>query len=339
MDLASSGLGTTYPNPLVGSVIVHQDKIIGEGFHKKAGESHAEVFAIQSVKDKEKLKNSTIYVSLEPCSHFGRTPPCADLIIQHQIPKVVIGMKDPFTKVNGQGIKKLQDVGIEVIESVMQEECKEINKRFITFHEKKRPYIFLKFAKSFDGFLSSFHHQDNTPLYLTNEHSLQYVHYRRTQEQAILIGKNTAIQDNPKLDCRKVDAEDSLIKIVIDPNLETLNHQLNLLNSHSKVLIFNHIKDLKTEHYECIKIDKTNFLEHLLKKLHQREIQSLIVEGGSFTLNEFISQNLWDEAEIYSSDVILSKGVEVPKITGKIIHQTHFQENQFTVLKNNLDCN
>ena len=282
LDLSSSGLGTTYPNPLVGSVIVHQDKIIGEGFHKKSGESHAEVFAIQSVKDKELLKNSTIYVSLEPCSHFGKTPPCANLIIQHQIPKVVIGMKDPFAQVNGQGIKKLQDAGIEVIESILEDKCREINKRFITFHEKKRPYIFLKFAKSFDGFLSSYLHQENKPLYLTNEYSLQHVHFRRTQEQAILIGKNTAIQDNPKLDCRKIEAKDNLIKIVIDSNLEILNHQLNLLNSNSKVLIFNHIKDLKTEHYECVKIKKNNFLENILEQLHQREIQSLIVEGGYY---------------------------------------------------------
>jgi len=333
LELAKNGLGTTYPNPLVGSVIVHEGKIIGEGFHQKAGKDHAEVVAIKSVENQELLKNSTIYVNLEPCAHFGKTPPCANLIVEKQIPKVVIGMLDPFSKVNGEGIKRLKNAGIEVEVGILEKECVELNKRFLTFHQKNRPYIYLKFAKSLDGFLNSDLHQENSPFYITNSHSLQFVHFRRTQEQAILIGKNTAIQDNPKLDTRLVGNVSNPLKIIIDSQLETLNHDLQLFKSDAKILIFNHLKDEIIGNIECIKLEKENFLNKLLTVLYKKDIQSIIVEGGLFTLNQFIEQNLWDEAELFTGNKMAISGTLAPNITGKIIEKYAILDDQFLRIK------
>ena len=202
IELAKNGLGTTHPNPLVGSIIVYKDEIIGEGWHKKAGEPHAEVIAINSVKDKSLLPKATIYVSLEPCSHFGKTPPCCDLIIANIIPNVVIGTMDPFAKVAGNGIKKLVEAGKNVIVGILEDECNELNKRFFTFHNKKRPYIILKWAESLDGFIAPLTKVKKEPVWITNDYSRQLVHKWRSEEQAILVGTNTIIDDNPSLTTR-----------------------------------------------------------------------------------------------------------------------------------------
>jgi len=215
--LAKNGLGTTYPNPMVGSVIVYDGKIIGEGWHKKAGEPHAEVNAINSVQDKSLLKKATIYVSLEPCSHFGKTPPCCDLIIKNKIPNVVIGTVDPNIKVAGNGIKKLIEAGIHVTIGVLEDECNELNKRFFTFHQKKRPYIILKWSESQDGYIAPLEKSEKKPVWITNIYSRQLVHKWRTEEQAILVGTQTVIDDNPKLNARDWEGNDP-VRLVLDQN-------------------------------------------------------------------------------------------------------------------------
>ena len=219
IELAQNGLGTTYPNPMVGSVIVYDGQIIGEGWHKKAGEPHAEVNAVNSVKDKSLLKKATIYVSLEPCSHFGKTPPCCDLIIANEIPNVVVGTVDPNEKVAGKGILKLIEAGANVTVGVLENECNELNKRFFTFHQKKRPYIILKWAESLDGFLApeKAGNQDRKPVWITNQYSRQLVHKWRTEEQAILVGTQTVVDDNPKLNARDWNGNNPT-RIVIDRN-------------------------------------------------------------------------------------------------------------------------
>ena len=201
LELAKNGLGTTYPNPLVGSVIVYNNEIIGEGWHRKSGEPHAEVNAINSVKDKSLLSKATIYVSLEPCSHYGKTPPCCDLIIKHKIPNVVVGTIDPNSKVSGSGIKRLQENGANVTVGVLEKECNELNKRFFTFHNKKRPYIILKWAESQDGFMAPLGKEKQEPVWISNTFSRQLVHKWRSEEQAILVGTNTVLDDNPKIGC------------------------------------------------------------------------------------------------------------------------------------------
>src|SRR6187402_177178 len=215
IELAKNGLGTTYPNPLVGSVIVYENEIIGEGWHRMAGEAHAEVNAVNSVKDQSLLSKSTIYVSLEPCSHYGKTPPCCDLIIRHQIPNVVVGTVDSFSEVSGNGIKKLIEAGKNVTVGILEEECRQLNKRFFTFHEKKRPYVILKWAESQDGFIAPAQKEVRTPLWITNAFSRQLVHKWRTEEQAILVGTKTVIDDNPRLDARDWQGENP-VRIVLD---------------------------------------------------------------------------------------------------------------------------
>jgi len=219
IELAKNGLGTTYPNPLVGSVIIRKDKIIGEGWHQKAGASHAEVNAVNSVKDESLLKKSTIYVSLEPCSHYGKTPPCSDLIIAKGIKKVVIGTVDPFAEVAGRGIKKLMEAGCEVQVGVLEKECQDLNKRFFTFHQKKRPYIILKWAQTADGFIAPTIQEKREPVWITNQYSKQLVHKWRSEEQAILVGTNTAIADNHKLNTRIWKGENP-VRVVIDKELK-----------------------------------------------------------------------------------------------------------------------
>ena len=234
IQLAKNGLGTTYPNPMVGSVIVYNDEIIGEGWHQKAGESHAEVNAINSVKDKSLLSKSTIYVSLEPCSHFGKTPPCCDLIIKNNIPNVVIGTVDPFAKVAGNGIKKLLEAGKNVTIGILEDECNDLNKRFFTFHTKKRPYIILKWAESADGFIAPSSKDKKEPVWITNEISRQLVHKWRSEEQAILVGTQTVLDDNPSLTTRDWFGKNP-IRIVLDQN-NKISKENHIFDSQAKTL-------------------------------------------------------------------------------------------------------
>lgn len=329
IQLAENGLGTTYPNPMVGCVIVHDGKIIAEGWHQKAGEPHAEVNAIAQIQDKEILKISTLYVSLEPCAHHGKTPPCADLIVQHQIPKAVIGTVDPFAKVNGLGIQKLKDAGIEVISSVMEKECRDLNKRFFTFHQEKRPYIILKWAQTTDGFMAA---ENGEQKWITNEYSKQLVHKWRTEEQSILVGTQTAETDNPQLNARLWNGNQP-IRLVLDKDLK-LNPDLNLFDKSQRTIFFTEKEKENLGNLEFIQIDFNENLAHsILQKLYELEIQSIIIEGGKRTLDSFIKQDLWDEARIFTSSDSWDSGIHSPKIQGKLIHSKKIISDQLEIFE------
>lgn len=303
IELAKNGLGTTYPNPLVGSVIVYNNEIIGEGWHRKSGEPHAEVNAINSVKDKSLLSKSTIYVSLEPCSHFGKTPPCCDLIIANKIPNVVIGTIDPFAKVAGNGIKKLIEAGKNVTIGILEEECNNLNKRFFTFHNKKRPYIILKWAESEDGCIAPLSKEKNEPVWITNEYSRQLVHKWRSEEQAILVGTNTVIDDNPSLTTRDWSGNHP-VRIVLDQN--------NRIPKESHIFD-NQVKTI-TITKENVNFNKNSALE-ITDFLFNEGIQSVIIEGGRQTLQTFIDANIWDEAKVFRSKIYFKSGTKAPTIS------------------------
>ena len=324
LELAKNGLGTTYPNPMVGSVIVFDDKIIGEGWHRKAGEPHAEVNAVNSVKDKSLLKKSTIYVSLEPCSHYGKTPPCCDLIIENEIPNVVIGTVDRNIKVAGNGIKKLIEAGKNVKVGVLEIECAELNKRFFTFHEKKRPYIILKWAETQDGFIApeeilrkSQNDNEQKPVWITNEFSRQLVHKWRSEEQAILVGTQTVIDDNPKLDVRDWTGE-SPIRIVLDQNNRIPKDNYIFNNEVKTIILCQSIIAIKKENciFEIVDFEQ-NLVQQILIVLYKHQIQSIIIEGGRQTLQTFIDENLWDEARIFIGKSNFGNGTKAPTIALK----------------------
>ena len=332
IQIATNGLGTTYPNPFVGSVIVHHNQIIGEGFTSKYGGPHAEVNAINSVKNPELLKESTLYVTLEPCSHFGKTPPCADLIISKEIPRVVIGMLDPFAKVNGQGYLRLLKNGIDVTLNVLQKECTELNKRFITFHQKKRPYIILKWAQTEDGYMG----RDDIQKWITNQYSKQLVHKWRTEEQAILVGKNTALIDNPQLNSRLWDGNNP-VRMVIDKNL-AIPTSFYFYDKTQPTLIFNSLEHNEEDNLKLIKLDfSERILPQVMDYLYQHDLQSLIVEGGSDTIQYFIDANLWDEARILSSDTIWNEGILAPRIRGTRIEKHRFLNDELNIFENRIE--
>lgn len=301
LQLAMHGMGFVAPNPLVGAVIVYENKIIGEGFHAKFGEAHAEVHAINSVKNGEWLKKSILYVNLEPCAHQGKTPPCADFIVKMGIPEVIIGTLDPFSLVNGKGIEKLQKAGCKVMVNVLEEECKFLNRRFYTFHQKKRPYIVLKWAQSMDGYIDCIRTQEQSaPNWLTHPYTRVLVHQWRSYESAIIVATKTAFVDNPKLNVRDWYGKNP-IRVVIDKDLR-LADGLSLFDGSNPTLVFtNKIKDSKTN-LSYIKIDfSMNIVPQILEKLFEFGIQSLIVEGGAVLLNSFIDLSLWDEARVFTA--------------------------------------
>ena len=329
IELARKALGNTYPNPLVGSVIVHNGLIIGEGFHQKAGENHAEINAINSVKNKDLLKESTIYVSLEPCSHFGKTPPCANKIIETGFKKVVIGTLDSHEKVNGKGKKLIEEAGIEVVSGVLEKECQELNKRFFTFHRKKRPFIILKWAESGDGFLD----QDFKPTQIGNSLTKQFVHQLRSEEHAILVGTNTALTDNPALTTREITGRNP-VRILIDFELK-VPLDFNIYNNEAPTLIFNAIKDSEEKNIRFIKIKKENFVENLMTKLYENQIQSVIVEGGSFTFQQFIDAGIWDAAIIIKNENLkLCNGTKAPEFHHENFNTKNFRDNIIEFHKN-----
>lgn len=324
IELAKNGLGTTYPNPMVGSVIVCDNKIIGEGWHRKSGEPHAEVNAINSVKNKSLLQKATIYVSLEPCSHFGKTPPCCDLIIKNKIPNVVIGTVDPNIKVAGNGIKKLIEAGTKVLVGVLDKECNELNKRFFTFHQKKRPYIILKWAESQDGFISpditsrkAHNGEEKKPVWITNTYSRQLVHKWRSEEQAILVGTQTVVDDNPKLDVRDWTGNNP-IRVVLDQN-NRVSKNSHILDNQQKTFVFSRtIADIPKENliFESIDFEK-NIAQRLTDAMYRHQIQSVIIEGGRKTLQTFIDANLWDEARVFSGNTFFFEGTTAPSLHKK----------------------
>jgi diaminohydroxyphosphoribosylaminopyrimidine deaminase / 5-amino-6-(5-phosphoribosylamino)uracil reductase len=333
IQIASNGLGNTYPNPLVGAVLVHENKIIGEGWHHSSGNPHAEVNAINNVKDKSLIPFSTLYVTLEPCSHFGKTPPCSLLVIKKNIKKVVVGTVDNNPKVAGKGIEMLQNKGIEVILGVCEEECKALNKRFFTFNDKKRPYIILKWAKSKDNFISPNQKNNQLPFWISNEYSRILTHKWRTEEQAILVGTQTVLNDNPTLDARLWNGNNP-IRVVIDAN-DVIDDNFNIKNNQATTLIFTKKIKENTDTISYVNYsNEDNLCELILDTLYQKGIQSVIIEGGSITLQHFINQNLWDEARIFEGNIFLNSGTKSPYISGRNSSNQTIKEDQLTILMN-----
>lgn len=315
IELAQNGLCNAAPNPMVGAVIVCNGRIIGEGYHVRCGEAHAEVNAIRSVKEESLLKQSTIYVSLEPCSHYGKTPPCADLIIEKQIPRIVIGCRDPFAKVAGRGIQKLKDAGREVIVGVLEAECRQLIRRFITFHTLHRPYITLKWAESSDRFID-LARNSGTPVILSTPLTSMLVHKKRAEHSAIMVGTRTAQLDNPSLNVRHWYGRPP-VRIVLDRE-QRLSPGLNLFDGSVPTLVFTEKPHTPSANVEYLPIDyRQEILPQIMDELHTRGLQSLLVEGGSQLLQSFIDADLWDEIFVEEAPVSLHSGVKAPEISDK----------------------
>lgn len=318
LELAKKGIGTTRPNPSVGAVIVHNDKIIGEGFTSAYGGSHAEVNAIHSVKDQALLKEATIYVTLEPCSHFGKTPPCSDLIIEKQIPNVVIGTIDTHSVVAGKGIEKLKKNGCNVVVGVLEEECKLHHKRFFTVQNKNRPYVILKWAETADGFIAPKEKENQAPVWISNEYAKQLVHKWRAEEHAILVGTHTVLADNPKLNVRSWTGNNP-VRVVIDRSLK-LDTNLAVFDESVKTIVITSLD--KESIHENLIFEKVNFKKELPKQilevLSKNKIQSVIVEGGAVTLQSFIKDNLWDEARVFIGNNEFVEGVKAPILNARL---------------------
>ncbi|MEM7186923.1 MAG: bifunctional diaminohydroxyphosphoribosylaminopyrimidine deaminase/5-amino-6-(5-phosphoribosylamino)uracil reductase RibD [Bacteroidota bacterium] len=333
IELAKNGLGTTYPNPLVGSVLVVDSKIIGEGWHQKAGGPHAEVNAIASVRDEQLLRKATIYVNLEPCSHVGRTPPCANLIIDKGIRKVVIGTTDPHHKVAGKGIQRLRAAGCEVTVGVLENQCLDLNKRFFTFHQKQRPFIILKWAQTADGLIAPEERNEQAPVWITNSYSKQRVHKLRSEEQAILVGTNTALMDNPQLTNRLWQGG-SPLRVVLDRSLK-IPSSAQLLDGNTPTLLFTEQTPPEESEADYEVFNSTRRTPNqICDALYRRGVQSLIVEGGSKTLQMFIDSGLWDEAQVYQGSVTFEKGVAAPLLEELPEQVTDIAGDTLTVYKN-----
>ncbi|MGI9553089.1 MAG: bifunctional diaminohydroxyphosphoribosylaminopyrimidine deaminase/5-amino-6-(5-phosphoribosylamino)uracil reductase RibD [Aurantibacter sp.] len=336
--LGKNGLGITRPNPMVGSVIVHNEKIIGEGFTSAYGGDHAEVNAINSVEDKSLLQRATLYVSLEPCSHHGKTPPCSDLIVEHKIPRVVIGVKDPHEKVAGRGIQKLRDSGCEVEVGILGDECREHHERFMTFHEKKRPFVILKWAESSDGFIApdkGLRSNNSEPYWITNTKSRQLVHQWRSEEQAILVGTNTVLEDNPKLNVRHWEGK-SPIRIIIDRDLK-ISEDYHVLDESVPTIVMTAKKD-SDNHKEQIDYRIADFSKNLSKEicslLYRENVTSLLVEGGAKTLQTFVDANLWDEARVFTGSTSFKAGTKSPILTGRRTGAEKIINDDLTIYRN-----
>ena len=314
LELAKLGIGNVSPNPRVGCVVVYREKIIGEGWHKQYGRPHAEVNAINAVEDKSLLKDSTAYVTLEPCSHVGKTPPCADLLIEHKIKKVVVSNLDSNPLVAGEGIKRLRQAGVEVITGILEQEGHELNKRFFTFMEKKRPYIILKWAQTSDGFIA---HDNYDSKWISNEFSRQLVHKWRTEEDAVLVGTKTAMHDNPQLNVRDWTGRNP-VRIVLDRFLR-LSDSLKLFDKTQQTICYNVLKHEEHDNLTLVRLDEDNFLSSVIKDLYDRNIQSVIIEGGAQTLSSFIVSGDWDEARVFSSSKSFGKGITAPTLNGNLI--------------------
>lgn len=322
IDIARDGLSMTMPNPSVGAVIVVDNKIIAEGSTSAFGGPHAEVNAINAIKDLSVLERATLYVSLEPCSHFGKTPPCADLVIKHKILKVVVGCLDPNPKVAGAGIQRMRDAGIDVVTKILETECRESNKRFFCFHEKKRPYIILKWAQSSDRFIAPATRNDRKPVFLTNQYSQQLVHKWRSQEMAILVGTKTVLDDNPSLTTR-LWAGKNPVRIVLDAK-NSIPEMATIFDNQAKTIILNDSK-----------IDfKENVAKQIVDFLFQENLQSVIIEGGTKTLQTFLDENLWDEARVFSTTIQLKNGTKAPTFAGKFISRQQILDDVLTIYSN-----
>ncbi len=337
IELAKLGAGNVAPNPMVGAVLVHQNKIIGEGYHQQFGEAHAEVNCINSVAEENRqlISVSTLYVSLEPCTHFGKTPPCVDLIIKNKIPKVVIGSRDPFEQVDGKGIEKLRNAGIEVQFPVLGVESLELNKRFFTFHQQRRPYILLKWAQSADAKISS---GTAERLMISNEISNRLVHKWRSEEQAILVGTNTSLLDNPSLNVRSWQGKDP-IRLVIDMDL-SLPSNLKFFDQSQPTIIFNTLNHLEGEKLSYYQIENNaDVIKQILKACHQMNIQSILVEGGAKLLQSFIDNGYWDEARVITNTILfVGSGLPAPYLNNaQLVKQEQLLTDSISYFRRNVE--
>ena len=351
IELAKNGLGTTYPNPLVGSVLVYNNLIIGEGWHYKAGKAHAEVHAITNSKTntnaikllqtttitshQQLLEKASLYVSLEPCSHTGKTPPCADLIITSGIKNVIIGCVDPNPKVAGKGILKLQNAGCKITQGVLEEQCKTLNKRFFTFQNKKRPFIFLKWAQTTDGYIAPITKDKKQPVWISNIYSRQQVHQLRAQEQGIVIGTTTALVDNPSLTARQW-AGTSPTRLVIDKNLK-IPKTAAIFNDKAPTIIITQLKQETTQNtpiiYEYINFEKNVALQ-ICTIAQKHNLQSIIIEGGTKTLQTFVDEDIWDQAHVYTGKMSLENGIKAPIFNTKPHTIKSIKDTSLCIYKN-----
>ncbi len=310
LQLAALGGRSVMPNPMVGAVLVHDTEIIGEGYHELYGGPHAEVNAIRKVEDRSKLSHATLYVTLEPCSHFGKTPPCADLVAQSGISEVVIGCRDPFPEVSGRGIEKLRAAGLRVTEMVRHRECILLNKRFILAHRLRRPYVILKWAQTSDGLIAR---SDGSSKWISCEASRTLTHEWRAREMSILVGTATARIDDPRLTVRHVTGPNP-VRVVVDASLSLPPH-LNLFNQEAETLVFNAVKEDRNEQISWQKIDfQQPIAPQILSRLYERKLISLIIEGGTRTLRSFIDADLWDEARVFVSPSQFGSGISAPRL-------------------------
>lgn len=338
LELANLGMAAVSPNPLVGCVIVSGGKIIGEGYHARFGEAHAEVNAIKNVKEKFGegaailLENATAYVSLEPCAHFGKTPPCADLLVQHKLKKVVIGNKDPFEGVDGKGIQKLKNAGIEVVSGILEQECTQLNRRFFTRINKQRPFIILKWATTADGYFAP---KEAAQRWITGPMAKKMVHKWRSEEDAVLVGKLTTMADNPELNTREWEGKNP-VRILIDRHLQVPQSH-KIYNSAAKTVVFNEQKTTVHHNIHYIQMEDMQYYlpQKIAFQLYLMDIQSVIIEGGANILNQFIEGNLWDEARVFTSNKIWKEGMPSPKINGLIIDQFNIENDALTIFQNN----
>ena len=337
LEIAELGMGNVSPNPMVGCVIVKEGKIIAEGYHRKFGQAHAEVNAVNALLNSHPenpatlLSGSTIYVNLEPCAHFGKTPPCADLLIRHRVKKVVIGNRDPFPDVNGKGIAKLEEAGIEVVTGILEKACTELNRRFFTRVIEHRPYLILKWAETANGYFAP---KNTLQEWISGPLAKKLVHKWRTEEDAILIGKNTAIYDNPQLSAREWEGKNP-IRIVIDKNLEVPTSH-NLFNEVGKTIIFNEVKTVVENNVHYIQMEDMQYYlpQKIAFQLYLMDIQSIIIEGGADLLSQFIAAGLWDEARVFSSVTSWQEGIQAPNIQGIIEVQSNVGKDRLSIYKN-----
>ena len=337
LELAENGIGSVSPNPMVGCVIVKNDKIIGEGFHAKIGQAHAEVNAVQDVIKRYGeqatglLEGATVYVSLEPCAHFGKTPPCADLLIRHGVKKVVIGNHDPFPDVNGKGIEKLKNAGIEITVGVLEQQCSELNRRFFTRVTKQRPYIVLKWAQTANGYFAPL---NPSKKWISSALSKKIVHKWRTEEDALLVGKQTVIADDPQLTSREWPGKNP-IRLVIDKNLQ-IPADKHIFNGVAKTVVFNELRSEYSETVHYVQMEDMQYYlpQKIAFQLYLMDIQSVIIEGGANILNQFIQADLWDEARVFNSAINWETGIAAPAIHGSITDVVEINQDKLLIYKN-----
>lgn len=329
IELAQKGLGSVSPNPMVGCVIVHGDTVIGEGYHQQYGGPHAEPNAVAAVKNQDLLTESTVYVTLEPCAHWGKTPPCANLLVEKKVKKVIVGALDTNPLVAGKGIEILRAAGIEVVSGILEQEVRFQNRRFFCFMEKKRPYIILKWAQTADGFIAR---KNFDSKWISNSLSRQLVHRWRAEEDGIMVATNTARYDDPQLNVRDW-AGRNPTRIVLDKH-RALDQKLNLFDQSQATICYTGDYSEKRENLEFVALGEKFDLGAILKDLYGRRIQSIIVEGGAKLLQSFIDQNLWDEARVFRSDTLFGEGIEAPQFSGRILEKNQMTGNEVTIFKN-----